>query len=137
MARITFTLTEIMNILDSNEQIHRDISDMRVEGADVHFNINTNLPLIHKVPASAHFVSFDDGIMKLRMTIHGLPPALVSKGIKLLSHKFDENVPEFITMEYPYMYIDVPEAISANIKGVRVDEIYHQDGHFTVITSNL
>lgn len=137
MAKIMFTLTEIMKILDSNEQIHRDISDLRVQGGDVHFNINTNLPLIHKIPASARYVSFEDGIMKLEMTVHGIAPSLAGKMAKLFSHKLAHNVPQFLKLDYPYMYINIPEAISSNIKGLHVDHVEHEDGHFTVTTSNL
>ena len=137
MAKITFSLKEIIEILDQNEQIHRDITDLRVEGETVHFKIKTGIPLVPLVPASATYENFEHNILTLRMHIQRVGSALAKKAVHWMTARHSEKIPPFITIDYPELYIDVKRAIDTNIKGVVVEDILHEDGHFTVTTRNV
>ena len=57
MAKITFTHIELFNILISNELLPEKILRPKVEGQEIHFTVETNLPLLQYVPASLKFLS--------------------------------------------------------------------------------
>jgi len=60
MAKITFNHAELIKILLSNELLPKQILRPKVEGDEIHFVVETNLPLIQFVPASLKFLSYTD-----------------------------------------------------------------------------
>ena len=69
MAKITFTHTELLSILLSNELLPKKISRPKIEGQEIHFTVETNLPILPLVPASLKFLSFTDNKAVFKLTV--------------------------------------------------------------------
>ena len=69
MAKITFSLEELIKILISNELLPRQIIRARVKGQRVHFVIRTNAFILPFIPASLRYVSFDNHNAIFELTI--------------------------------------------------------------------
>jgi hypothetical protein len=50
MAKITFNLEELKEVLVSNEILPKMILRPKVEGDEVHFVVDTNLPFLQFIP---------------------------------------------------------------------------------------
>ena len=136
MAKITFSLKEIIEILDRNEQMHKDITDLHVEQKTVHFKIRTGIPMVNLIPASATYVDFEHNVIRFEMKIHRIGDTLAKKAVNWLTGKHADRIPPFISFDYPSLFVDIKNAIDTNIQGVIVEDIVHENGHFTVTTRN-
>jgi len=135
MAKITFSLEELIKILISNELLPRQIIRARVKGQRVYFVIRTNAFILPFIPASLKYISFDNKNAIFELTIvHGH----LNKAVSWLNQALKLKIPACMKHEYPNIFIDIDKLLEEkNIKGVRVKDILFENGEFTIVTDNI
>jgi len=134
MAKITFTHTELLNILLSNELLPKKILRPKIEGQEIHFTVETNLPLLQYVPASLKYLSFTDNNTIFELTVVN---SSLSKTISRLNLLSKLDIPDYVKIDFPKISVDVNELLrQRNIRGVQIKDILFDNGEFTIITSS-
>jgi hypothetical protein len=134
MAKITFTHIELFNILISNELLPKKVLRPKVEGQEIHFTVETNLPLLQYVPASLKFLSFTDNNAIFELTVVN---SSLSKTISRLNLLSKLDVPDYVEIDFPKISVEVNELLKQrNIRGVQIEDILFDNGEFTIITSS-
>lgn len=134
MAKITFNLKELIQILISNELLRGEILRPKVEGDRIHFVIRTNSFILPYIPASLGYLSFSDNQAIFELTIVS---SSLNKAVSRLKQILQPKIPAFTRLDYPKIFVDVDELLKEkNIRGVRVKDISFEDGEFTIITCN-
>lgn len=134
MAKITFNLKELIQILISNELLRGEILRPKVEGYRIHFVIRTNSFILPYIPASLGYLSFSDNQAIFELTIVS---SSLNKAVSRLKQILQPKIPAFTRLDYPKIFVDVDELLKEkNIRGVRVKDISFEDGEFTIITCN-
>ena len=135
MAKITFSLEELLEILISNKILPSEIIRSKVEGERIHFIIRTNLLILPYIPASLRFFSFNDNNAIFELT---LVSKHLDKVMKRLESSFQRKVPAYMRFEYPKIFVDVENFLKEkNIRGVRVKDIFFKQGEFTIDTCKI
>ena len=135
MAKITFSLEEFLKILTSNELLPRQIIRTRIKGQRVHFVIRTNAFILPFIPASLRYVSFDNNNAIFELTIAS---GHLNKAVSRLNQALKLKMPACMKLEYPNISVDIDKLLKEkNIKGVRVKDIFFENGQFTIVTDNI
>ncbi len=135
MAKITFSLEELLKILISNELLPPQIIRARVKGQKVHFVIRTNAFILPFIPASLRYVSFDNNNAIFELTIVS---GHLNKAVSWLNQALKLKLPPCMKLEYPNISVDVKKLLKEkNIKGVRVKDIFFENGEFAIVTENI
>ena len=128
MAKIIFTLDEAISILIANNILPEQITNVRANGENISFRVDTGLPLLSSVPASIKYVDFKYGIAKLEMS---LPLQRITN--KLIQF-FSEKIPKEIKFENPNILVDINKIIKKKSKGINVENIIYENESFVIIT---
>ena len=132
MAKITFGLQELLDIVVSNQFLPRQIARLRVKGDRVHFVIKTNSFILPFIPASLGYQSFDGSHAIFEFT---LVSGHVNKAIGWLHEALRVQMPAFVTLDYPKVLIDIDRLLrEKNIKGIQVKDIVFENGQFAIVT---
>ncbi len=135
MAKITFSLEELLKILISNELLPRQIIRARVKGQRVHFVIRTNAFILPFIPASLRYISFDNNNAIFELTIAS---GHLNKAVSRLNQALKLKIPACMKLEYPNISVDIDRLLEEkNIRGVRVKDIFLKDGEFAIVTGNI
>ncbi|MCP4261255.1 MAG: hypothetical protein GY774_27670 [Planctomycetes bacterium] len=134
MAKITFSLAELKEILISNAVLPKVILRPKVEGEEIHFVVNTNLPFLQFIPLSLRYLNYTDNNAIFEISV-------VNSNLHKTINKFNLmsrlDVPEYIKIDFPKIYIDVNELLQIkNIRGILLKDIFYKDGEFTIVTSS-
>jgi len=134
MAKITLHLEELIQILISNELLPGEIIRVRVEGERIRFVIRTNSFILPFIPASLRFLSFDGSNAVFELAIVS---SRVNRATSWLSQMFKLKIPSYMKLDYPKLFVDVDELLKQkNIRGVRVEDIFLEEGELTIVTCN-
>lgn len=132
MAKIIFSLDELVEILIANDLIPENIKRIKVKDNVVHFVIKVQSFILPLIPASLRFLSFDDNKVTLELT---LISSRLSKAIGRHNQLFDLKMPAYIKFEYPNVIVDMDKLLQEkNIRGIRVKEVLLKESEFTVVT---
>lgn len=135
MAKITFSLDELMGILISNGLLPRQIVRVRIKGEKIHFVIRTNSFILPFIPASLRYLSFDNNNAIFEFTIVS---GHISKAISWINQVLELKIPAYMKLEYPNIVVDIDKLLKEkNIKGVRVKNIFFENGEFAIVTGNV
>jgi hypothetical protein len=135
MAKITFSLEELIKILISNELLPRQIIRARVKGQRVHFVIRTNSFILPFIPASLRYTSFDNNNAIFELNIVS---GHLNKAVSWLNQALKLKIPACMKLEYPNIFVDIDKLFEEkNIKGLRVKDIFFENGQFTVVTGEI
>jgi len=135
MAKITFNLEELTQILISNELLREEILRPKVEGERIHFVIKTNSFILPYIPASLGYLSFSDNLAIFELTIVS---SYLNRAVSRLKQILQLKLPAYMRLEYPKIFVDADKLLKEkNIRGIRVKDISFKDGDFTIITSNI
>ena len=135
MAKITFTLDELLKILISNELLPRQIIRARVKGQKVHFLIKTNSFVLPYIPASLRYVSFNNNNAIFELTIVS---GHLNKAVGWLNQALKLKIPACMRLEYPNIFVDIDKLLEEkSIKGLRVKDIFFEKGQLTVVTGEI
>lgn len=132
MAKITFSLEELIDIMVSNGLLPQQVVRVRVKGEKIHFVVKTNTFILPYIPASLGYVGFDGKNALFKLTNVSGP---VNKIMGWLHQALKLKMPAFVTLEYPKVSIDVDKLLKErNIRGIHVKDIVLKDGEFAIIT---
>ena len=135
MAKITFSIDELIHILISNELLRGEILRPKVDGDRIHFVIRTNTFILPYIPASLGYLSFSDNLATFELTIVS---SYLNRAVSRLKQILQLKLPVYIKLEYPKIFVDVDKLLKEkNISGIRVKDISLKGGDFTIITSNI
>ena len=135
MAKITFSLEELLKILTSNELLPRQIIRARVKGQRVHFVIRTNAFILPFIPASLRYISFDNNNAIFELTIAS---GHLNKTVSRLNQALKLKIPACMKLEYPNISVDIEKLLEEkNIRDVQVKDIFFDNGQFTIVTDNI
>ncbi len=135
MAKISFSLEELLKILISNELLPRQIIRTKVKDQRVHFVIRTNVFILPYIPASLKYIGFENNnaIFEL-IIVHGH----LNKAVNWFNQALKLKIPACMKLEYPNISVDIDKLLKEkNIKGVRVKDIFFENGQFTIVTDNI
>jgi hypothetical protein len=134
MAKITFNLEEITEIVISNKLLPPEIIRVRVKDEKIHFVIKTNSFILPFIPATLRFLSFSDNNAIFELTIIS---GHLSKAINFLNQALTLKIPVYMKLEYPQLSVDINKLLKEkNITGIRVKDVLYEAGEFTLITCN-
>ncbi len=134
MAKITFDLEELKEVLISNAILPKVILRPKVEGEEIHFVVNTNLPFLEFIPLTLRYLSYTDNNAIFEMNVVN---GSLNKAIGRFNLISRLDVPEYIKIEFPKIYIDINELLQVNnINGILLKDIFFKDGEFTIVTSS-
>ena len=132
MAKITFSLEELTQILISNELLQKWILRPKVDGERIHFVIRTNSFILPYIPASLGYLSFSDNQAIFDLTVIS---SHLNKAVSRLKQMLQLKLPAYIKLEYPKIFVDVEKLLNEkDVKGIRVTDIALENGEFTIKT---
>ena len=135
MAKITFSLDELTQILISNELLRGEILRPKVEGDRIHFVIKTNSFILPYIPASLGYMGFSDNLATFELTIVS---SYLNKAVSRLKQILQLKLPVYINLEYPKIFVDADKLLKEkNIRGIRVKDISFKGGEFKITTCNI
>ena len=135
MAKITFNLDELTQILISNELLRGEILRPKAEGDRIHFVIKTNSFILPYIPASLGYMGFSDNLATFELTIVS---SYLNKAVSRLKQILQLKLPVYIKLEYPKFLVDVDKLLKEkNIRGIRVKDVSFEGGEFTITTCNI
>jgi len=135
MAKINFSLEEVKEILLSNIQIPNYISDIRTEGQTFSFTIETGLPLMKSISPVVKYISFENGVVTLKMTINYLKGKMLEKVANWTINKFKDDIPPYIKLDYPIITVDLNILMTGrNIKAIQVKDVIAEGNSFIITT---
>jgi hypothetical protein len=135
MAKITFNLEEIIEILISNKLLPPEIIRVRVKEEKIHFVIRTDSFILPFIPASLKYLSFSNNNATFELTIAS---GHQSKATNWFNQELKLKIPAYMKLEYPQLSVDVDKLLQKNnIRGVQVRDISFENGHFAIVTANI
>ncbi|MEA3226414.1 MAG: hypothetical protein U9Q07_10735 [Planctomycetota bacterium] len=135
MTRIAFSFEELIEIVIANGLISRQIVRVRVKGERIHFVIKTNSFILPFIPASLRYLSFDDGNALFELAV---VTGHANKAIGWLSQVLELKIPAYMKLEYPRLTMNVDKLLEdRSIRGVRVKDIFFENGEFVIVTGNI
>ena len=134
MAKVIFDFEELVEIVVCNRLLPGPIVRARVKGDRINLVIRTGSFVLPFIPASLKYLRFEDSRAVFELAVVS---NLVSKAVSRLSQMFGAEMPTYVKLEYPNISVDIDRLLAErNIRGVRVKEIFLENGEFTVITEN-
>lgn len=135
MAKITFTLEELLEILIANKLLPPRIVRVKVKGDKIHFVIKTDAFILPYIPASLRYLSFNDNQALFELTV---VTGRINKAISWLNRVLKLKMPAYMKLEYPNVFVDVDMMLKErNIRSVQVKDIFLTNGEFTILTGNI
>jgi hypothetical protein len=135
MAKIAFSLEELLGILISNQLLPREIVRVKIKGERIHFVIKTSSFILPFIPASLRYLSYDNNNVIFELAIAS---GRLNKAVSWLNEILKLKIPVCMKLEYPNISVDIDKLLEENnIRGVRVKDIIFKDGEFTIVTGNI
>jgi len=132
MARIVFGFEELLEFLVCNRLLPGSIVRARVKGERIHFVIKTNSFILPFIPASVKYLRLEGSHIVFELAIVS---NRANKAISWLNQMLEPKMPAYTKLEYPILSVDMDKLLAEkNIRGVRIKEIFFEDGEFTLIT---
>jgi len=135
MAKITFSIEELVEFLTCNKLLPGQLIRPKVKGQIIHFIIRTSSFVLPFIPATVRYSSFEDNLAIFEVAI---VRGHLDKVVKRLESLFPNKLPAYIKLEYPKIHVDVGKLLEENnIRGIRVKDISLEQGRFTIETRNI
>jgi len=132
MAKLTFSLEELIGILTENKLLPGEILRLKAKGQKIHFAIRTGAFILPFVPASLGLSSFDGNKAVFELTIVS---SHLSKAKNLFGDLIKPMLPKCMELDYPKISVDVNKLLAEKgIKSVRVKDMFFENDNFAVIT---
>lgn len=134
MAKITFNLEELTQILTANTLLPPEIIRLRVQDQSIHFVINTDSFVLPFIPASVRYIGFNNGRAEFELTFVGTRQ---DQAISLFNQALKLRLPPYARLEYPKILVDIDMMLRENnIRGIQVKDVTFENNRFTIITES-
>ncbi len=134
MAKIVFGFEELLELLVCNQLLPGSIARAKVKGERIHFVVKTNSFILPFVPASVKYLRLEGSYIVFELTIVS---GRAGKAKSWLNQMLGPKMPTYVKLEYPILSVDIDKLLAENnIRGVRVKEVFFEDGEFTLVTEN-
>lgn len=134
MAKIVFSLEELLSVLTANDVLPEQVQQARANGDTVEFVIKTGVFILPMVPVSLKYAGYEGGEITFEMSVAG---GRFSDVIGGFAKQFESKMPPGVRLEFPQIYVDVGKLLeSKNIRGVSLSEVSVNDGEFAVVVSS-
>lgn len=129
MAKLIFTLDEILRIVQLNIELPEQVDDLTSEGNQILLKLKP-AKLIPKINIKIIFERFLEGKVFLK-----IKTPIPAKIISLLIDIFVKN-PDIkgVDIDYPQVIVRVNELIEEGIKGLHIKDIAFEGDEFTIMT---
>ena len=135
MAKITFSLNELVDILAANKLLPAEIVRAKAKGQSLHFAIKTGSFILPFVPASLSYSSFDGCNAAFELSVVS---SRLNKAASWFNELLKPKLPGCIELDYPKISVDVNKLLAEKgIKGVRVKDMFFENNDFAVVTCNI
>lgn len=132
MAKITFSLKELIDVLAANALIPGEIVRAGVKGNTLHFAIKTGSMLLPFVPASLRFSDFDGSTAVFDLSIVS---GRLDKAANWLDELLRPKIPGCIELDYPKLSVDINKLLAEKrLKGIRVKDMFFEGDDFVILT---
>jgi len=129
MARITFSVDEVVNIIKLNvNNLPRQIKEIDTDGSHIRLLVNIG-KLIPNFAVMVIFHTFNNDILQFKL-ISKAPLKILLKFIKCILKKFLSNYE--LTINRNIIQLNINNLISQKIKGVKVKSIIEKNGTFEI-----
>ena len=134
MAKIVFSLEELLSILVANEVLPDQIQKAQAKGDTVEFVVKTGVIILPMVPVSLKYVGYEGEEIEFELSVAG---GRFGDMIAGFAKQFESKMPEGVRLEFPKVYVDVGKMLEVkNVRGLKVSEISVNEGEFTVVASS-
>ena len=134
MAQIVLSGDELIGVLRANELIPDQVTHIKADGEDVKLRVRTPWPVLKSVRVGVRFVGFDGGSAVFQLATNRLIDTfdwLVDKMLESLRLADYGG-----RWEYPCLYVDVNRLVQQRVRGVQIDDVVFQDGHFHITATH-
>jgi len=133
MAKLTFSIEELVEVVISNGLLPPEIIRMKVKGERIHFVIRTGSFVLPFIPGSLRYLSFDGDNALFELTIVS---GHAGKAVGRLNELIKLNMPGYTKLEYPTVSVEINRLLQdKNVKSLRVKDIRFEDGSFSIVTT--
>jgi hypothetical protein len=134
MAKITFSLDELIGILSTNAILPGKIVSAKAKGRSLQFAIKTGSFILPFVPASLSYTSFDGNNAVFELNVVG---GRLNKATSWFNELLKPKLPACMILDYPNISVDVNKLLAEKgIKGVRVKDMFFENDKFAIVTGN-
>jgi hypothetical protein len=135
MAKIIFSIEELIKILISNDLLPKNIIRVKVKDESVHFYIKTQSFILPFIPASLRFLSLDNNNVTFELTVVS---DKVNKAIGRFDQFLDFEMPAYMRLEYPNIVVDIDKLLQEkNIRGLQLKNVFFENDEFVVETDSV
>ncbi len=134
MAQIVLSGDELIGILRANELIPDQVTHIQANGEEVKLRVRTPWPVLKSVRVGIRFAGFDEGSAVFQLATNRLIDTfdwLVDKMLESLRLADYGG-----RWEYPYLYVDVNRLVQQRVRGVQIDDVVFQNGHFHITATH-
>jgi len=134
MAQVVMSGDELIHILNANDLIPHQVTDIQADGEEIRVRVRTQWPVLKAVRVGVRFTGFENGHVVLQLVTNRFIDAferLIDKMVE--SFGLDQRGGRW---EYPRLYVDINRLIEPQLRGVRVESVAFCDGHFHIRTTH-
>ncbi|MBN2589925.1 MAG: hypothetical protein JXA96_08675 [Sedimentisphaerales bacterium] len=132
MAAITFTLEELLEILKSNNLLHKQIVRSEVKNDCIEFIVDTKMFMLPVVPVSLKYISYENNVATFEVSLGN---AQFNQALGMLGNSYQSKLPEFVKLDLPNVLVDLQQLLEhKNIKGIQIKEITQTGSQLTIVT---
>ena len=135
MAKIIFSLEELVTLLVSNEILPSAVTGVETDGEKISFVIKIDSFFLPAIPASLRYVGFEEGNAVFEFT---LVNSHFNKAIGGLGQTLESKIPPGIKLDLPNVRVDVNRLLEEKkVRGIEVRDIIFENGSFTIETGSV
>ena len=135
MAKITFSLEELIGILTANKLLPAEIVRAKAKGQSLHFAVKTGSFILPFVPASLSYSSFDGGNAVFELSVVS---GRLNKAASWFNELLKPKLPACMEIDYPKISVDINKLLAEKgVKGVRVKDMFFEGDEFSVVTGSV
>ena len=132
MAVITFTLNELLEILKSNNLLHKQIVRSEVKNDCIEFIVDTQMFMLPAIPVSLKYKKYENNIATFEISLGN---GQFNQALGMIGNTYQSKLPEYVKLDLPDVLIDLQKLLDRrNIKGIRIKEITQADNQLTIVT---
>jgi len=131
MATITFTLEELLEILKSNNLLHKQIVRAEVKNNCIELIIDTKMFMLPAIPVSLKYVSFENNTATFEVSLGN---SQFNQAMGMIGNSYQSKLPYFVKLDLPNILVDIQQLLEhKNIKGIQVKEISQEANKLSII----